>query len=691
MYEGSVSAAVAVEAPSDESVLELVKGALAINGVAAVPTVLAALAERGPNVADPLMRVVFDEIIAAIVRAFDADPLSPDAYAAFAGIPADYAGVLYDLTLQAIFGDAPPSPAGLTVKGVLCLTGLLTAAGAHERAAMLLSEINHPEQHFAIRHAAWIARCRAADCSTAIDLWWNTPLPAAETIEEAEEAIRQSPLAVDRHRACVRLRLEAGEGEAAIDALCTALALPLVEADKRALAGELATVTAVLMARGEHALIERQRTLWAVALCPQVAAEAAIRLRAGAFPFLHPDQSDAIAKLLLQTRSETGYPMVGGKPHLDTVWLEITNHCNQKCTFCPDMFREEPRTWLPLEQVKALLDDLAANCSVGAVQLNAYGEPLLHPNIAEILAYIREQQLPFPAVFTTHGMTLVDKKLAQLSHNYPSGIAVSLHNDSQHSYEMTRSAKIGDYETMVTRITALIRQMVHERAPSHLRLYQMVSNTNVDMRVDEQTRTAFPDTPARMIAHVRKWEAIAAEIAANAPPEVRVEALVNTDAAIAHAFTDAFHHDRNHLPILRWIDAQGAPQVAFVSARTIDSYANLLFEYDPRWQVSRSVVNRETCNFTATPSLAIFATGKLGICCLDLNSTATFGSLSDYASIADALKSPEALRIFAELSNGVAASRGCQTCLGGAERLCGKNGEELPRPTRPAGHFRDGI
>lgn len=688
MYEGSVPATTTVEVPSDESMLELVQGALAIHGVAAAPAIFEALADRGPDPTDPLMQQVFDEVMASMVRALDADPASPDTYAALAAMPSAFAATLYRVMLNAIFEGSTPRPGLLTVKAVTCLAGLLSAAGEHDQAAKLIVAASPANQHYAVRHAAWIVRCRAIGCETNIATYWSTPAPgAATTIEEAEASIDESPLHIGRHRDRVRLLLEAGRAEDALDALCAAMALPIGEADKSELADELAGVTAILAGRGNAAHVERQRTRWAIALCPQAATDAAARVRSGAFPFLDTEQSAALQRSLLTA----GYPIVKGKPHLDIVWLEITNHCNQKCTFCPDMFREDARTWLPLEQVKALIDDLAANCSVGSLQLNAYGEPLLHPNIAEILAYLRERDLPFPTFFTTHGMTLVDKKLRQLSRNYPSGIAVSLHNDSQQSYELTRSAKIGDYETMVTRLTALMRQMVTERAASHLRLYQMVSNAHNDMRVDPQTRSAFPDTPERMIAHVRKWEAIAAEIAASAPADARARPQVNSDAEIARALAEATHDDRNHLPILTWTDERGATQTAFMSARTVGTYANLLLEYDPRWEVSRSVVNRETCGFTATPSLAIYATGKLGICCLDLNSTAVFGSVSDYPDLGAAMRSPEALRIFAELSNGVATSRGCQTCLGGSERLCGSKGEELPRPTRPAGHFREGI
>ncbi len=217
----------------------------------------------------------------------------------------------------------------------------------------------------------------------------------------------------------------------------------------------------------------------------------------------------------------------------------------------------------------------------------------------------------------------------------------------------------------------------------------MVSNAAADQRVDPLTRSAFPETPERMLTHVRKWEAIAARIAADLGKEALVRAHVNSQEAIHRAFLEAAQADHNHLPILSWVDETGAVQQAFMSTRPVSTYANLLLEYDPRWEVQHKLLSAYTCGFTATPSLAIFANGRLGMCCLDLNATATFGTLSDFDNLHDALTSPQALQLFAQLSNGVAATRGCQICLGGAERHCAS--KKLPGPPRPVGHFREGI
>lgn len=696
MYQGSFSPA--YEHVGEAALVAFAKDSLGA-GISAAPAVLTALSELVLEDGGELIARIHDEVIATLIAAFSEDPFSPAAYAALAAIPADHASAMYDRMLHALFGGMKPELLLLTPRSTLCLAGMLSAAGAHEQAAVLLGEVMRElDQPPAVHHAAWIARCRWAACRSDLAAFWGSGVAPFASLEEADAGIALAELDIDAHRARIRFLLDAGRAVQALDALGVALTLPIGERDKLPLADELALLAPVLNIRGDIKLFQRPRSRWALAMVPQVVEAAIARLRGamaeGAFPFLDESEAVAVEEMLrgsLIGAASRPYPMRAGKPHIEIVWLEITNHCNQKCTFCPDMFREEPRTWLPLEQVKATIDDLIENCSIGSMQLNAYGEPLLHPNIAEILAYLREREAPFPVYFTTHGMTLVDKKLKQLSKNYPTGFAVSLHNDSQQSYELTRSSKIGDYDTLVSRVTALLRQMVAERAPTDMRLYQMVSNKLSDPNVDVQTHAAFPDSPERLQAHVRKWERIAAELAAAAPAEAQAQAYVSSDELIASGFRDANHEDSVRLPLLSWVDIKGTRQTAFISGRPLESYANLLLEYDPRWQVERRVVNTEKCGFTTMNSLAIFATGKLGICCMDLNSTATFGALSDYASIADAVTSPEALRIFAQLTNGVAASRGCQICMAGPERLCRTKDESVPRPTRPAGHFREGI
>jgi hypothetical protein len=659
------------------------RDALQARGVAALPPLLSGLlADADPE--NEAYQAFVVQGLKLILDAFEADPQSAGLYATLDSLAPEAASVLARALVELVLGSLPDLSL-LADPHFIALASLLSISGEHERAAILLNEAEISRPAAPVRHAAWLARCRWAQCDADVSRYW--PTAAAHDDEaEAHAAIDRQPLNIDAHRSLARCLLARHEPLEALERVSVALSLPVGESDKIACAEELAMAVAVLTVRGERRSLLEMRTSWALASCGTVATRAADLLgdwlADGTLPFTD-DSEIALMQRQLRAAARSGnlaaaraagetpvtaFPLRNGKPHIDTVWLEITNYCNQKCTFCPDMFREDSRTWLPLDKVIALIDELADTISVGSMQLNAYGEPLLHPNIGEILAHIRKRNLPWPTFFTSHGLTLVEKKLKQLSHNYPAGIAISLHNDSQQSYEATRSPKIGDYATMVARISALLRQMALEGAPSHLRLYQMVSNAFVDMRVAEETRAAFPDTPERMLRHVRKWEAIAAEIAAELGDHV--EAHVNREEDVIRAFLTSDKGDSDHLRILSWTDIDGGRQEAFMSARPANTYANLLLEYDPTWNVERKLLNPTGCHFTAKPSLAIFATGRLGICCIDLNSTATFGSLSDFASLSDALTSPQALQMFAQISNGVATSRGCQICLGSTERLC---------------------
>jgi hypothetical protein len=222
----------------------------------------------------------------------------------------------------------------------------------------------------------------------------------------------------------------------------------------------------------------------------------------------------------------------------------------------------------------------------------------------------------------------------------------------------------------VARVSDLLGQMVNEGAVCHLRLYQLVCNGREDKRVSAEVRGAFASDAGRFEQHVRKWEAIARDIAAAAPPERHAQAVVNPSALIATCFADT-RANGGQIPILSWRDAAGAIQSAFFSPRPVGPYANLLFDYDPAWRVERNLLHERGCGFVKKPSLAIFASGQLGICCLDLNSTATFGALDDFANLREALESVAAKRMFAQLANGVAVGRGCQTCLSTARPLCG--------------------
>jgi MoaA/NifB/PqqE/SkfB family radical SAM enzyme len=76
---------------------------------------------------------------------------------------------------------------------------------------------------------------------------------------------------------------------------------------------------------------------------------------------------------------------------INYLFIEITNACNFKCTWCPDDKMDRRRGFMKKEKVFRVLDEIAEKRSwlgpLYPVKLHQMGEPMLHPDLAEIVAH----------------------------------------------------------------------------------------------------------------------------------------------------------------------------------------------------------------------------------------------------------------------------------------------------------------
>jgi MoaA/NifB/PqqE/SkfB family radical SAM enzyme len=80
------------------------------------------------------------------------------------------------------------------------------------------------------------------------------------------------------------------------------------------------------------------------------------------------------------------------------LFVELTNACNFKCTWCPDGIMKRRRGFMKKEQAFALFDEVAQKKHwlgpLFPVKLHEMGEPLLHPDLPEIVAHAESRGLP---------------------------------------------------------------------------------------------------------------------------------------------------------------------------------------------------------------------------------------------------------------------------------------------------------
>ncbi len=119
---------------------------------------------------------------------------------------------------------------------------------------------------------------------------------------------------------------------------------------------------------------------------------------------------------------------------LKRVYVEITNICNLRCSFCPGTRRE--KRYLPPEEFRVLAERLRPYTAY--LYLHVMGEPLLHPQLEELLHISWE--MGFKICLTTNGVLLPDRQALLLSGPPLHKVSVSLH-----SMEGNGAGELGGY------------------------------------------------------------------------------------------------------------------------------------------------------------------------------------------------------------------------------------------------------
>lgn len=108
------------------------------------------------------------------------------------------------------------------------------------------------------------------------------------------------------------------------------------------------------------------------------------------------------------------------KPMIARCYLEITNVCNLDCRFCPKT--ERPKRRLTVEEFDRLTDRLRGQ--VRFLYLHLMGEPLLHPQLPQLI--VRARQKGLVPIITTNGTLL--PQVPELVEAAPHKVQISLHS-----------------------------------------------------------------------------------------------------------------------------------------------------------------------------------------------------------------------------------------------------------------------
>lgn len=112
---------------------------------------------------------------------------------------------------------------------------------------------------------------------------------------------------------------------------------------------------------------------------------------------------------------------------LKKIYIEITNICNLKCTFCPETNRK--KQLMSIESFEEVIRKICKHTKL--VCLHVKGEPLLHNNLEDILKILEKYDLK--ANITTNG-TLIKEKMEIIKNSKSvRQINFSIHSITQNS------------------------------------------------------------------------------------------------------------------------------------------------------------------------------------------------------------------------------------------------------------------
>ncbi len=227
-----------------------------------------------------------------------------------------------------------------------------------------------------------------------------------------------------------------------------------------------------------------------------------------------------------------------GRVHRD-LRISLTDHCNLRCTYC---MPAEGVPWLPRNTLLSPVElmrivEVAVAEGVTEVRLTG-GEPLLRPDVVDVVAAIHGIENPPEISITTNGIML--PRLAQrLADAGLARVNISLDTlDAARFKEMTRRDRLGDVLdgidaakaaglTPVKINTVLMRDVNDHEAPALLR---WAMENDLQLRFIEQMPLDAGHTWSR------EGMVTAAEILASLRTEHDLEAIPGRGAAPAERF-----------------------------------------------------------------------------------------------------------------------------------------------------------
>jgi len=149
-----------------------------------------------------------------------------------------------------------------------------------------------------------------------------------------------------------------------------------------------------------------------------------------------------------------------------SLFIDPCNLCNFRCRFCAMQTSGEELNYkkqlMPMELYRKIIDDICEfPDKLKMLRISQHGEPLLHPELPEMIRYAKQKGVSEFIEIVTNGSKLNPQLNRQLVESGLDRVRISIEEVSEEGYHQIAGVNI-DFDQLVANIKDLYEQSEHE-------------------------------------------------------------------------------------------------------------------------------------------------------------------------------------------------------------------------------------
>ena len=171
--------------------------------------------------------------------------------------------------------------------------------------------------------------------------------------------------------------------------------------------------------------------------------------------------------------------------------VEPTNYCNLSCSMCPRELNR-PFGYMEFNLFQKIIDESICYGKRLILTINKDGEPLLHPELSQMVKYAKDKKAAYKINFYTNGILLTETKSDEIIKSGLDTMHISIDAFTKETYKKVKnSEKLETVEENVKRLVALKKRLQSKTPLVVVKIIQT------------------PDTQNEIKPFIHKWKGIA--------------------------------------------------------------------------------------------------------------------------------------------------------------------------------------